>query len=55
MRVLTAEEKKLYLLAASQPLRDIATMMLEAGMGPELITPHKSPHSEILVEVGDCR
>ncbi|MCU1265939.1 MAG: integrase family protein [Acidobacteria bacterium] len=34
-RVLTAEEEKLYLLAASQPLRDIATMMLEAGMRPE--------------------
>lgn len=34
-RVLTAEEEKVYLLAASQPLRDIATMMLEAGMRPE--------------------
>lgn len=35
MRVLTADEEKLYLLAASQPLRDIATMMLETGMRPE--------------------
>jgi integrase len=35
MRVLTAEEEKLYLLAASQPLRDIATLMLETGMRPE--------------------
>ena len=35
LRVLTAEEEKLYLLAASQPLRDIATLMLETGMRPE--------------------
>lgn len=35
LRVLTAEEEKLYLLAASQPLRDVATMMLETGMRPE--------------------
>src|ERR1051325_4435136 len=35
MRILSAEEEKLYLLAASQPLRDIATMMLETGMRPE--------------------
>jgi len=34
-RVLTKEEEKLYLLAASQPLRDIATLMLEQGMRPE--------------------
>jgi integrase len=34
-RVLTCEEEKLYLLAASQPLQDIATMMLETGMRPE--------------------
>src|SRR5437867_6220252 len=27
--------RSLYLLAASQPLRDIATMMLETGMRPE--------------------
>jgi integrase len=34
-RVLNAEEEKLYLLAASQPLQDIATLMLETGMRPE--------------------
>ena len=34
-RVLNAEEEKLYLLAASQPLQDIATFMLETGMRPE--------------------
>jgi integrase len=35
MRVLNAEEEKLYLLAASQPLQDIATLMIETGMRPE--------------------
>jgi integrase len=35
MRVLTLEEEKSYLLAASQPLRDIATLMVETGMRPE--------------------
>jgi len=34
-RVLSADEEKLYLLAASQPLQDIATLMLETGMRPE--------------------
>jgi integrase len=34
-RVLNEEEQKLYLLAASQPLQDIATLMLETGMRPE--------------------
>jgi integrase len=34
-RVLNAEEEKLYLLAASQPLQDIATIMVETGMRPE--------------------
>jgi integrase len=34
-RVLTADEEKLYLMAASQPLQDIATLMLETGMRPE--------------------
>jgi len=33
--VLNAEEEKLYLLAASQPLQDIATIMIETGMRPE--------------------
>lgn len=35
MTVLTVEEQDKYLLAASQPLRDIATLMLETGMRPE--------------------
>lgn len=35
MRVLSAEEEKLYLLAASQPLQDIATFILQTGMRPE--------------------
>lgn len=34
-RVLTTDEEKLYLLAASQPLQDIATMILQTGMRPE--------------------
>jgi|SRR5215216_732878 len=34
-RVLTREEEKLYLMASSQPLRDIATLMLQTGMRPE--------------------
>jgi integrase len=35
MRVLTPDEEKRYLLAASQPLQDIATLMLETGLRPE--------------------
>ena len=35
MRVLTFDEQRIYLSAASQPLRDIATIMLETGMRPE--------------------
>jgi integrase len=35
MRVLTYEEQQKYLDAASQPLRDIAILMLETGMRPE--------------------
>ena len=34
-RVLTTDEEKRYLLAATQPLQDIATLMLETGMRPE--------------------
>ena len=33
--VLKREEENLYLMAASQPLRDIATLMLQTGMRPE--------------------
>lgn len=35
MIVLTVEEQEKYLAAASQPLKDIATLMLETGMRPE--------------------
>lgn len=35
LTVLTMEEQEQYLLVASQPLRDIATLMLETGMRPE--------------------
>lgn len=35
MTVLTVDEQEKYFLAASQPLRDIATLMLETGMRPE--------------------
>jgi len=35
MRVLTFQEQRTYLSAASQPLRDIATLMLETEMRPE--------------------
>lgn len=34
-RVLSSDEEKLYLLAAKQPLQDIATVMLQTGMRPE--------------------
>lgn len=34
-RVLNREEEKLYLMAAWQPLQDIAVLMLETGMRPE--------------------
>lgn len=37
MRVLTPEEEKLYLLAASQPLQDVAALMLDTGARPEEI------------------
>ncbi|HJR06630.1 MAG TPA: tyrosine-type recombinase/integrase [Pyrinomonadaceae bacterium] len=35
MRVVTDDEERLYLLAASQPLRDVAVIMIETGMRPE--------------------
>ncbi|MDQ3652144.1 MAG: tyrosine-type recombinase/integrase [Acidobacteriota bacterium] len=35
MRVLSMEEQQTYLLAASQPLQDIARLMVETGMRPE--------------------
>lgn len=35
MRVLTKDEQRLYLMAATQPLQDIASLILETGMRPE--------------------
>jgi len=37
MRVLSFEEERLYLAACSQPLHDIAVLMLETGMRPDEI------------------
>jgi len=37
MRVLTVDEERLYLMAASQPLQDVAALMLETGARPEEI------------------
>lgn len=34
-RVLSQDEERLYLMAASQPLQDVATLMLETGARPE--------------------
>jgi integrase len=35
MRVVSTEEERLYLMAASQPLQDFATVMVDTGMRPE--------------------
>jgi integrase len=37
MRVLSQDEERLYLMAASQPLQDVATLMIETGARPEEI------------------
>jgi integrase len=37
MRVVTPDEERRYLLACSQPLRDVAILMIETGMRPEEI------------------
>jgi integrase len=37
MRVVSGEEEKLYLMACSQPLQDVATVMIETGARPEEI------------------
>lgn len=49
-RVLNAEEEKLYLLAASQPLQDIATLMLETGMRPEEV--HRIRRENVHIDQG---
>jgi hypothetical protein len=35
MRVVTPDEERLYLMACSQPLQDVATIMVETGMRPD--------------------
>lgn len=35
MRVLSADEERLYLMACSQPLQDVATVMVETGARPD--------------------
>ena len=47
-RGLSPDKEKLYLLAASQPLRDVATLMLETGMRPEEVSciRHENVHPE---------
>lgn len=35
MRVVSEDEERLYLMACSQPLRDVATIMVETGMRPD--------------------
>lgn len=35
MRVVSTDEERLYLMAASQPLQDFATVMVDTGMRPE--------------------
>jgi integrase len=35
MRVITDDEERLYLMACSQPLQDVATIMVETGMRPD--------------------
>jgi integrase len=37
MRVLSWDEERLYLMAASQPLQDVVTLMIETGARPEEI------------------
>src|SRR4030095_1139816 len=49
-RVLHTEEEKLYLLAASQPLQDIAKLMLETGMRPEEV--HRIRRENVHLEQG---
>ena len=38
MRVLTADEERRYLMAAPQPLHDIAVLMIETGMRPDEVS-----------------
>lgn len=46
-RVVSEDEERLYLMAASQPLRDVAIIMLEAGMRPEEVCRMERRHVHI--------
>jgi integrase len=48
--VLTPDEEKIYLLACSQPLQDIASLMLETGMRP--IEIYKLKRQNVNIEKG---
>lgn len=49
--MITPDEQRLYLMAASQPLRDIATLMLETGMRPEAV--YRIERANVNVEAED--
>lgn len=50
MRVLSFEEERLYLAACSQPLHDIAVLMLETGMRPDEI--YRMKRENVNLEAG---
>jgi len=50
MRVLSFEEERLYLAACSQPLHDIAVLMLETGMRPDEI--YRLKRESVNLQVG---
>jgi integrase len=50
MRVVSFEEERLYLAACSQPLHDVAVMMIEAGMRPEEI--YRMKRENVNLEAG---
>jgi integrase len=50
MRVLTLDEQRLYLMAASQPLQDVARLILEAGMRPEEV--YRIKRNNVYIERG---
>jgi integrase len=50
IRVLTLDEQRLYLLAASQPLQDIARLILETGMRPEEV--YRIKRENVYIERG---
>lgn len=50
MRVLSFDEERIYLAASSQPLHDIAVLMLETGMRPEEI--YRMERKNVNIEAG---